>query len=199
VSKKLYLPNKFKILRDVEEMVNQRGMTFIEVLVALFILVTGILGAVAMQTTAKQSSFDAMQRSLASALLQDIIERMRSNSADAPVLALYDGTSWGNTALAVPAVRCNLLADNCTSNQLATNDLFEWTQLLRGAEAVLNGAQVGGLINPTGCIVTNGQTVTISISWEGRKEISDGAASKNSNCGSASTKRRQVNLTAFLF
>ena len=59
----------------------QKGMTFIEVLIALVIMVTGILGAVAMQATAKKGSFDAMQRSLASSLAQDIIERMRSNNA----------------------------------------------------------------------------------------------------------------------
>ena len=54
-------------------------MTFIEVLIALVILIMGILGAVAMQATAKKGSFDAMQRSVASALAQDIIERMRGN------------------------------------------------------------------------------------------------------------------------
>ena len=62
---------------------SQKGMTFIEVLVALLILVTGILGAVAMQATAKKGSFDAMQRSVASALAQDILERMRSNDSTA--------------------------------------------------------------------------------------------------------------------
>ena len=58
-------------------------MTFIEVLIALVILIMGILGAVAMQATAKKGSFDAMQRSVASALAQDIIERMRGNDATA--------------------------------------------------------------------------------------------------------------------
>lgn len=200
MSKKLYLPNKFKILRDVEEMVNQRGMTFIEVLVALFILVTGILGAVAMQTIAKQSSFDAMQRSLASALAQDIVERMRINSADALVLASYNGT-YGATALPAPT-RCNVVADNCDAAQMTSNDLFEWSQALRGAEATINGVNAGGLINARGCIQAVNQVVNISISWEGRFETSDGATGKDTDCGSGSItnkKRRQVTLTAFLF
>jgi len=197
VSKKLYLPNKFKILRDVEQMVNQRGMTFIEVLVALFILVTGILGAVAMQTTAKQSSFDAMQRSLASALAQDIIERMRNNSADALVLASYNGT-YGATELST-LTRCNVIADNCDAGQMVSNDLFEWSQALRGAEATIGGVNAGGLVNARGCIQAVNQVVNVTISWEGRLEISDGAAGKNTGCGSSNKKRRQVNLTAFLF
>jgi type IV pilus assembly protein PilV len=33
-----------------------------------------------MQAVAQKSSFDAMQRSIASSLAQDIIERMRNNS-----------------------------------------------------------------------------------------------------------------------
>jgi type IV pilus assembly protein PilV len=57
-------------------------MSFIEVLIALVILVTGILGAVAMQATAKKGSLDALQRSIASALTQDILERMRSNDVN---------------------------------------------------------------------------------------------------------------------
>ncbi|MCI2283138.1 type IV pilus modification protein PilV [Colwellia sp. MSW7] len=70
----------------------QRGMTFIEVLVSLFIMVTGILGAVAMQANAKKGSFDAMQRSLASSLTQDIIERMRSN--DFNTIGAYRYRLW---------------------------------------------------------------------------------------------------------
>ncbi len=74
----------------------QTGLTFVEVLIALFIIVTGILGAVAMQATAKQSSFDAMQRSLASSLAEDLIARMRAtNPAN---LAGYDADDYGTGA-----------------------------------------------------------------------------------------------------
>ncbi len=171
-------------------------MTFIEVLVALFIMVTGILGAVAMQSVAKQGSFDAMQRSLASSLAQDIIERMRSNSADAAVLNTYNGT-YGDVALTEPDTRCNNPAAICTSAQMVTNDLFEWSQALRGADAFEGTNNRGGLVNARGCITHNAQAVAIVISWEGRTKTSDGAA--GSSCGSASDKRRQITLNAFLF
>ena len=170
-------------------------MTFIEVLVSLFIIVTGILGAVAMQTTAKQGSFDAMQRSLASSLAQDIIERMRSNNADAVVLTTYNGTY--NGALAAPPVRCNAPADNCTNAQIVANDLFEWSQALRGADVTSGGNNMGGLTNATGCINHANQVVTVAISWEGRTSTTDGA--RVGACGAVSDKRRQVTLTAFLF
>jgi len=175
----------------------QQGMTFIEVLVALFILVTGVLGAVAMQATAKKGSFDAMQRSLASSIAQDIVERIRNNDADATTLNLYVGTH-GAAAKGLPSPRCNTAADNCTAAQMATNDLYEWTELIRGGEAKINGTNAGGLVGAVGCIARNGQIITVVISWQGRTQTQDGGTG---SCGSATdnSQRRQLSITAFLF
>lgn len=180
-------------------MMNNRssGMTFIEVLIALFILATGILGAVAMQTTAKKGSFDAMQRSLASALAQDIIERIRSNNADSATLLLYQG-SYGENAESLPTNRCNTAAANCTNTEMATNDIYEWSQLLRGAEATISGRNAGGLVDAVGCIAVNGQQVQVVISWEGRTATSD-AGTSNDGCGDKGQTRRQLSMTAFVF
>lgn len=180
-----------------------QGMTFIEVLIALVILVTGILGAVAMQATAKKGSFDAMQRSLASALAQDIIERMRSNSSATAVLSTYEG-NYGATALAVPATRCDSPGALCTTAQMTTNDLYEWTQSIRGGDVTANGANTGGLVNAIGCITETANAVTVAISWQGRTATTDGAVAgvdftTNSNCGSASDRRRQVFVEAFIY
>ena len=181
-------------------MMNNRsnGMTFIEVLIALFILATGILGAVAMQTTAKKGSFDAMQRSLASALAQDIIERIRSNSADNATLLLYQGDYGTNTASNLPANRCNTAGANCTTAEIAANDIYEWNELLRGAEAKINNKNAGGLAGAVGCLSVNGQEVQVIISWQGRTKTSDGGTG---NCGSTSdnSSRRQLTMTAFVF
>ena len=175
---------------------HSKGMTFIEVLVATFIIVTGILGAALMQATAKKGSFDAMQRSLASALGQDIIERMRSNDASTITLESYEG-SYGATALSEPDTRCLSAASLCNSTQMASNDLYEWSQLLRGAEATLGESNIGGLINARGCIAHNENAVTVVVSWEGKTEIKD--AEKQSACGSSNTKRRQILVEAFIY
>ncbi|WP_448568706.1 type IV pilus modification protein PilV [Thalassotalea ganghwensis] len=171
----------------------QKGMTFIEVLVALFLIVTGILGAVAMQATAKKSSFDAMQRSLASALAQDIIEKMRSN--DARALANYAGNDFGESLNPLPD-RCNDVLDDCSAAQIATNDLYEWELALMGAD-VLNGVNnVGGLVGGRACIVvTNVNQVNVTVSWQGREVIADGGG----NCGIAGGQRRTVILQAYVF
>ncbi|MFD2168096.1 type IV pilus modification protein PilV [Thalassotalea euphylliae] len=174
---------------------NQKGMTFIEVLVALFIIVTGVLGAVAMQSTAKQGSFDAMQRSIASSLAQDIVERIRNNNADTAILDDYVGT-FGANSLTAPNPSCSGETATCTPAQVASYDLYEWTELIRGAEAKSGTANVGGLVNAVGCVSLVDQTITVTISWEGRTETSDGGAGE---CGSSSNKRRQLSLTAYVF
>ena len=178
---------------------HSQGMTFIEVLVALFIMITGILGAVAMQATVKKGSFDAMQRSLASALAQDIIERMRGN--DPSSLDSYQGV-YGNKNLSAPSVRCNSVTTLCTPAQMVTNDLYEWEQNLQGANVQAAGNNAGGLIAALGCISHSANSVTVVVTWQGREATSDGASNNSSvaqSCGSSSNKRRQVVVNGFIY
>ncbi|MCW8863965.1 MAG: type IV pilus modification protein PilV [Colwellia sp.] len=183
-----------------------QGMTFIEVLIALVIMVTGILGAVAMQATAKKGSFDAMQRSIASSLAQDIIEKMRSNDANpiTAILPTYVGTYGGTDPGDPPVPACNTPGALCTSAQMVANDLYQWTQSLRGADTTADGQNVGGLINAIGCITESNNAVTITVSWQGRTRTQDGAANDanfatNTTCGTANDQRRQVHIQAFIF
>lgn len=184
----------------------QKGMTFIEVLISLVIMVTGILGAVAMQATAKKGSFDAMQRSLASALAQDMLERIRSNDARPinGILTTYTGTYGAADPGVAPVPACNTPAALCNSAQMVATDLYQWSQLLRGANVTLGGQNVGGLISAIGCVAVNNNTVTVAVSWQGRTSTKDGAAANvnfttNAACGLANDKRRQVHIQAFIF
>ena len=172
-------------------------MTFLEVLVALVILVTGILGTVALQAVAKKSSFDAMQRSLASSLAQDIIERMRGN--DATSLTLYQvGSPFGTGVVAAPT-DCNQLANNCTPADVTTHDLYEWEQSLIGTGTKNGTSNVGGLASGIGCISVNGNRVTVAISWQGRTDVADsGNSATGIDCGTKGKKRRQVVVDAFI-
>ncbi|GLX77164.1 type IV pilus modification protein PilV [Thalassotalea insulae] len=179
---------------------SNKGMTFIEVLIGLFILVTGVLGAVAMQASAKKGSFDAMQRSLASALAQDIIDRMRSN--DPTQLASYVGSDYGVTLNAEPSKRCNSTASLCLPAEMVTNDLYEWELALTGADVKNGTSNAGGLVGATGCIGVSDNAITVVITWEGRTKIQDGQkdGSNVSDCGgsTANKKRRQVLVEAFV-
>ncbi len=177
------------------------GLTFIEVLVALVIIVTGILGAIAMQASAKKGAFDSMQRSLASSLAQDIVERMRSNSSNPNILELYEGT-YGAALNALPSPRCNSNATLCTPTQLVASDLYEWELSLMGADVTQNASNRGGLVGARGCIQHAANAVIVVISWEGREGIADGGASNSDfakSCGTSGSKRRQIAVEAFVF
>jgi len=172
-----------------------KGMTFIEVLVALVIMVTGILGAVAMQATAKKSSFDAMQRSLASSLAQDIIERIRGNNSSA--LSLYAANSPYGSGKITSSPTCNSPASLCSPAEMVTHDLFGWEQALMGANALKATNKVGGLVGGIGCITVVGNSVKVVITWQGKIETIDSANAEA--CGSANdSARRQVVVDAFI-
>ncbi|MBU2892896.1 type IV pilus modification protein PilV [Colwellia sp. D2M02] len=180
--------NNFKYICSIKRSV---GMTFIEVLVALVILSTGILGAVALQATAKQGSFDAMQRSLASSLAQDIIARIRANNPT--TINAYIADDYGDDLDAVPGNRCTAA---CTAAELVTNDRYEWELALMGGDVTSALGSAGGLLGATGCIAQVGSAITVVVSWQARKDISD--AAKVAGCGTAGAKRRQVVVQAFI-
>jgi type IV pilus assembly protein PilV len=192
------MTNNSGAITFIRKMQQQNGMTFIEVLIALVILVTGILGAVALQAVAKKSSFDTMQRSLASSLAQDIIERMRGNNSNN--INLYQVGSPFGGGDAIAPVNCSQLANNCTPQQITFHDLFEWEQSLIGAGTKNGLLNVGGLVNGVGCINVIGNTVTVAISWQGKTDVADGgdSASGDDTCGISGNKRRQVVVNAFI-
>ncbi len=172
----------------------QQGMTFIEIIIALVIIVAGILGAVALQATAKKSSFDAMQRSLASSLAQDIIARIRAN--DVANLADYVRADYGLALDAIPAVNCTSVNTPCNAGQIAIHDMYEWERALVGSDVTKNGNARGGLVYGRGCIFQNGNAMTVVVSWQGRNTTTYNT--NNENCGAISGKRRQVVVQAFI-
>lgn len=61
----------------------QRGMTLIEVLVALLVLAIGLLGVAALQAIGLKTGRSAYERSQATMLAYDLADRMRARRADA--------------------------------------------------------------------------------------------------------------------
>lgn len=185
---------KPKHLNSILKYSKSKGMTFIEVLVALFLLITGVIGAVAMQATVKKSSFDAMQRSLASALAQDMIERMRAN--DPATLDTYARTDYGATLDVVPGNRCNAAGNLCTAAEMTVNDMYEWELALMGEDVQRSGKANGGLLGARGCVTHNANAVQVIVTWNARVATKD--AKKFDACGTAGDKRRQVVVEAFI-
>ena len=152
---------------------NQRGVSLVEILVTLILISIAVLGSASMQVFAKRANNQAMQRTAAAYLAQDLMERMRSNRSSLenylPVATLGNGSQ--GTA---PAVDCAAVAANCTSQELAAFDLWEWEQNLDGATEQANSTNAGGLNLPTACITGPlggiGGIYQVAIAWRGLDE-----------------------------
>jgi type IV pilus assembly protein PilV len=158
-----------KIMRSRPDRLNpgpggQRGIGLIEVLIALVIFSVGMLSLVAMQLAAKRSIYEASQRSIATGLARDMIERMRSNKDQ---LDAYVVTNIGDESSLLGAPTTNCGTTSCTPAELAEYDLVDWESLLVGASEKLGSANAGGLVSPRACISLSGRTVTIAIAWLG--------------------------------
>ena len=177
----------------------QSGSTLIEVAVSLLIVSIGVLGLAGLQLSSKRAGFEALQRTTAVALAQDILERMRANPGS---LAGYDDQTLGNNSISTEPAACTA---SCAPAQIAARDLWEWEQAVDGgAETrVVSGSTVpvGGLVNPVGCIDTNvnGEAgmIQISIAWEGYESLS--THNVDNSCGDALGASRQLlTVTTFI-
>lgn len=142
----------------------QRGLGMIEVLVAGLVFALGVLGLSTMQMKAKRTSYDALQRSLATNLARDMAARMRSNPT---ALASYSALPFVGGVISDTEPSPNCKSATCNAAQLANHDLWEWEQALEGASEMAGDNKTGGLTAPTGCIVHNNGLVTITVAWEG--------------------------------
>ncbi|MET0336096.1 MAG: type IV pilus modification protein PilV [Rhizobacter sp.] len=119
---------------------HQAGFGMIEVLVAVIILAFGMLGLLGLQTKAMSLNQSSLQRSQATALTDDILDRLRTDKANARL------TRW-NTGLEDTAA-------SITGSALYQTDLHDWKLQV---EALLpNGAA---------SVAVAGGTVTIVIQW----------------------------------
>lgn len=173
------------------------GFSLLEVMIAAVVLSFGLLGLVAMQATAKFSSYEARQRTIASWLANDLVERVRINK-----------DSWSAQGMAVvSSVAPNLptCASNdgtmagCSRSDRQALDLYYWQRSLMGT--AISGA-VSSLQSPVGCVIRGANnSLTVGIFWRGRQSLSDGGgavtAVRNS-CGlnnAVDRQRRQFVLT----
>lgn len=184
----------------------QKGVGLIEVLISVLIISVGFLNIAALQISAKKSNFEALQRTSASILARDIIEKMRANPIS---LDRYRTAGIGGATLNPPAVSCTSTS-KCNSFQLAAYDLWLWEEVLDGASEsrTIEGVdtETGGMVNPTGCVTgpaAGGAGVyVITIVWRGLQELTNVSAN---GCGVGSGKyganeefRRILSITTYI-
>ncbi len=184
---------------------SQRGFSLIEVMVSVLITSVSVLGMAGMQVTSKRAGYEAIQRTTATAMAMDVLERIRSNPA---ALANYTATGLGGGTIATePVPMCtNDTTDVCTSTQLAAHDLWQWEQAIDGLGETrdVSGTDVatGGLLNPTGCIEVTGNMVTVTMAWQGYEALSNpGTNACGSGLGRYGTddeNRQVISVTTFI-
>lgn len=159
---------------------NQAGMSMIDVMLAIFIFSIGLLGIAGLEMFSKRANHEAVQRTTAVMLANDIIERMRANPVQAtgrndinmPIqayLASYEPVQPPATA---PVPSCSGSANPCTPDQQALHDLWEWQQAIIGATDLLpDDSPSGGLVQPSACITDptpadpNNFDIEVAIVW----------------------------------
>ena len=88
-----------------------RGFSLLEVMIAAVVLSFGLLGLVAMQVTAKFSSYEARQRTIANWLANDLVERARINK-----------DSWAGQGTTVVSGNAILDMPSCANNNGTMSD-----------------------------------------------------------------------------
>jgi type IV pilus assembly protein PilV len=181
---------------------SQHGMSLIEVMVAVFVVSVGLLGVARMEILAKQSNVEAIQRTAATQLAQQIITKMRANPSQ---LTAYEGQILGAGKLKLGT---NCATTTCTSAELAAWDLYQWEQALMGAseKTTSTGTNAGGLDSPRGCITGPagggvGEYV-ISIAWRGKSPMTNPTSTTCGNglslYGTNDEYRRVLTLTLYI-
>jgi type IV pilus assembly protein PilV len=126
----------------------QRGFSLLEVLIALAVFSFGLLGLAALQTVSLRVGHDSYQRTQATMLAYDIVDRMRANPAGLAA-GRYD-----NIADNANPGTANCVSVSCTTNELADFDIRSWHAVI--AEKLSDGK---------GTLASSGTTRTITINW----------------------------------
>lgn len=178
----------------------QCGVSLIEILVAVFVVSIGLLGVARMEILAKQSNADAIERTTATQLAKDMIEKMRANPKQ---LASYVGKTLGNSSASFTK---NCDSVSCSATDLASWDLYQWEQELMGAsDKSAGGNNTGGLDTPRGCITSTAVggaagVYQISIAWKSIAALKDNSTS---TCGAglygtSDANRRVLTLSLYI-
>jgi len=135
--------------------IHAQGFALIEVLIAVFVLAIGILGAGAIQTMGLQANQGAYMRSQAMLLAGDIIDRIRANRSALSNYSAVD-TSTMSTVPGLPT--CISLSTGCSATDVATADISDW------ASKVKSGSYLPGA---NGKVVSlgSGSNVQVTITW----------------------------------
>lgn len=151
---------------------DQRGFTLIEILIALVVLSIGLLGLAGLQANSLKNNNSAYQRTQASLLANEMLDRIRANrqGLDANAYDSIDSTSTSDPGC---------ITSGCTPTQMAQYDADNWAtrlaNLLPAGRGRVSGAGADSVF-------------TITVMWDDERTGATGT-----NCSGDSS----VDLTCF--
>lgn len=107
----------------------QQGFSMVEVMVSVLVLSGGLLGLAFLQAQGMKFNAEAYQRTQATVLAYDIIDRLRANPAEAHADAYAVASSSDAYAAETATYKSCDKPDGtvkCTAAELATFDLAKW-------------------------------------------------------------------------
>lgn len=136
-----------------------KGVTLIEMMVAVLVLSIGMLGIAGLQAATSKYKINTWARSSASILLSDLSERVRINPDVAGASFAGEGVTttseyvvsddWSTQQSAALAIAQNCESAACTASERATYDLLIWRQRVRDSmpqgAAMVSGDRRNGL------------------------------------------------------
>lgn len=154
-----------------------RGVTLIEMMVAILVLSIGMLGIAGLQAATSKYKINTWARSSASMLLSDLSERIRINPDAAGTSFTGEGVTatseyvvednWATQQAASLAISKNCETTACTMSERATYDLLAWRQRLRESmpqgAALISGDRRNGL--------------NITVMWFDKEMVDDPSSS----------------------
>ncbi|KTD61122.1 type IV pilus modification protein PilV [Legionella spiritensis] len=140
----------------------QRGMTLLEVLIAVVIMAIGLLGISGMLMLSSKAHNSSYNKQHANQIVSSIFDRIRSNY-QAAINGNYNisniTASGTPGSITTPAVYCD--SSVCNAQQLATFDTWYW--LSRVVSTLPNGS---GSIATASTGTAGNTLVTVTLQWD---------------------------------
>lgn len=137
-----------------------KGFSLLEVMIALLVLSIGLLGLAGLQTFSLKFNHQSYERTQATILIYDIMERIIANTTAAQA-GVFDSVPAGSPASSYSA-SASCQTTGCTTTALANYDLNSWKTQLETSKVLAQGTGSITRVNPgdmTGCIYD------VSITW----------------------------------
>lgn len=189
----------------------QRGVSLIEVLVAVVVLSIGFVGYAALQMLGVRTNNESMYRTQAISLAESMVERMYANRSainDTAVNggnSLYDGLSSDDISCATPPTACDRMRGGAAPANCSAAQTVAWDAYSVFCGQTSGGSQLGGIAallpegrltvscnaGAGGCQPTSVHTV--QVQWEEFETDRDPAADQDGD-GDSEFMTRTVSI-----